>query len=95
MRFPAVTVCNVNPIRKSAYQFSTQLKQKLEERDNDTCFREGKCMNYYIYFQCYTWEISQFYHIMEDIYKEEFINILPLKLAFILAFDFWISTCMV
>ena len=42
MRLPAVTVCNVNPIRKSAYEFSTQLKVKLAERENDTCFQEGK-----------------------------------------------------
>ena len=42
MKFPAITVCNVNPIRRSAYQFSTQFKEKLEERDNDTCFVKGK-----------------------------------------------------
>ena len=42
MKFPAITVCNVNPIRRSVYQFNTQFKEKLEERDNDTCFVEGK-----------------------------------------------------
>lgn len=42
MRFPSVTVCNVNAIRKSAYEFNVQFKKKIEERDNDTCFLEGK-----------------------------------------------------
>ena len=41
MRFPAVTVCNANPLRKSLYEFSAELKNKLEERDNDTCFRKA------------------------------------------------------
>ncbi|XP_028397481.1 amiloride-sensitive sodium channel subunit gamma-like [Dendronephthya gigantea] len=38
MEFPAVTFCNVNPIRKS--EVSAKLKEKIEERDNNTCFRE-------------------------------------------------------
>ena len=42
MSFPAITVCNTNPIRKSAYHFSTQFKEKLEERGNNTCFNKGK-----------------------------------------------------
>ena len=49
MRFPAVTVCNANPLRKSLYQFSAELKNKLEERDNDTCFRQGNgLVDYFI-----------------------------------------------